>query len=372
VSSRRVLISTGELSGDQHAADVARALRALSPDLDIEAVGGAALAASGAHLVGSIDDLAAVGLAEAVRQLPEHVRRLRALETAFRSGRYDLVIVVDYPGLHLRVAAAARRHGVPVVYYIAPQLWAWGAWRARRLRRCVTRLAVILPFEEAFFRARGIPAEFVGHPLVGRPCGPARADACARLGLDASHPVLGLFPGSRPAEIERHWRLFRDAAALAARTVPGLQTLVSGVSGASYPDPTAIVHVGDPSLVFGAADAAICKSGTTTLEAALSDTPHVLAYRVHPATFAVARRLVQVRHIGLVNLIAQRDVTPERLQRAATPERLAQDLIPLLDADSRLARAQRAGFAEVRERLRNVDGEGAADRVAAIALGLAA
>jgi lipid-A-disaccharide synthase len=286
------------------------------------------------------------------------------VRAAFRAKRYDLVILVDYPGYHLRAAAAAAAAGIPVLYYIAPQMWAWGAGRVRRLAS-VRRLAVILPFEEAFFRERNVPATFVGHPLKDRPAPPSRADARRALGLDPARPTLGLFPGSRAQEVARHWNVFRGAAARVAAARPDVQVVAAGAPGAAYPDPGRIrVHVGDPLAVFAAADAGICKSGTTTLEAAMADLPMVITYRLHPVSSFIAFRVLRVPWVGLVNLVAGYAVCPELLQRRATPERLADAVVPLLDSGDPATRRQREGLALVRERL---GAPGAADRVAGIA-----
>lgn len=361
----RVYVSAGEPSGDAHAAAVVRALRARLPGVEIEAFGGPLLAAAGATVLDRMEAFSVVGFVEALAKLPAHFRLLARARRAFRTGRYDLVILVDYPGYHLRAAAAAAAAGIPVLYYIAPQLWAWGAGRVGRLAAAVQRLAVILPFEEAFFRERGVAATFVGHPLVDRPPPPSREEARRILGLAPGRPVLGLFPGSRALEVGRLWPTFRDAAAGVVAAVPEVEVVVAGARGAHYPAPGRVrIHTGDPAIVFAAADAGLCKSGTTTLEAAIADAPMVIAYRLNALSFFIARRLLQVQWVGLVNLVAGREVAPEFLQAAATPRALAEAVLPLLDRDGAAARRQREGLALVRERLGL---PGAAERVAGLA-----
>lgn len=326
------------------------------------------MAEAGAVLLDRMEDFSVVGFAEALGKVSAHLRLLRRVGDAFRAGRYDLVILVDYPGYHLRAAAAARAAGVPVLYYIAPQLWAWGAGRAKKLGAAVSRLAVILPFEERFFRERGVPATFVGHPLRDRSAPPAPDVARRALGLDGGRPTLGLFPGSRASEVQRLWPEFRAAAALVAAARPDVQVIAAGVPGAAYPEPgSTLVHLQDPALVFAAADAALCKAGTTTLEAALADTPMVVTYRASALSAFIARRVVRVPWVGLVNLVAERQVAPELLQGDMRAQALADAVLPLLDPEGAQARRQREGLALVRERL---GAPGAADRVAALALDL--
>lgn len=359
----RVYVSAGEASGDRYAAGVAHALRRAMPGVRLDGMGGPALAAAGATLRHRLDGLQALGLLEAADTLPAHFRILADLRRRFRAGSYDMVILVDYPGFHARVAQSARLAGIPVLHYVAPQLWAWGRWRARQWRRAVDRLAVILPFEEPFFRALGFPVRFVGHPLLDAAL-PDRAAARRALGLDPAAAVMGLFPGSRPREIARLWPSFRDAAALLRRDDQRLVVLVAGTEGATYPEHERLgITVTTAELARGAADAALAKSGTTTLELALADLPHVLAYRMPRLTYAVARRVVRVPWVGLVNLLAGRAVVPELLQEAVTPARLADAVRPLLGRQAGVAE-QREGFAAVRPRLGT---PGAAARVAAMA-----
>lgn len=364
--SATVFVSAGEPSGDAHAAALVTALRELVPDLAVEGVGGPRLAAAGAHLMARIEDLTVIGFVEVLRKVPAHWRLLSAIERRLAAGDVGLVVLVDYPGFHLRVAALARRLGVPVFYYIAPQLWAWHESRVRRLARDVAHLAVILPFEEPYFRERGVRASFVGHPLLDRAPLPGDRPALkSALGLEPGRPVLGLFPGSRPQETARLWPLFREAARLVRERRPEVQCLVAATAAGAYREPGPVRLVRDrPAECFAAADAGLCKSGTSTLEAALAMTPQVVAYRMNALTYRLARRLVRVPHIGLVNLVAERRIAPELVQGAATPAALAAAVLPLLDDGSPERRAQLEGAALVRRRL----GEpGAARRAAELA-----
>lgn len=360
-----VFVSAGEPSGDAHAAALVTALKRVEPGIEVEGVGGPALAAAGAQLMERIERLTVIGFAEVLAKVPAHWRLLRAIERRLAKGDVKLVILTDYPGFHLRVAALAHRLGVPVMYFIAPQLWAWHESRVRNMARDVARLAVILPFEERFFTERGVKTTFVGHPLLDRPGVGERRMVKARLGLDPERPVLGLFPGSRAQEAKRLWPVFRNAARLVMEARPDVQCLVAAAGRAEYPDPGAVRLVADrPAECFAAADAALSKSGTTTLEAALAGAPQVIAYRMNALSYLLARRLVRVPFIGMVNLVAGRPVAPEFVQGAATPERLAEAVLPLLTDGSPERKAQLEGLAEVRLLL---GGPGAAERAAAIA-----
>jgi lipid-A-disaccharide synthase len=361
----RIFVSAGEPSGDLHGAGVVRALRERYPDASIEALGGARMAQAGATVRYPMEGLAAFGIVEVVSKLGAHWRLLRSLRQDFRAGRYDLVILIDYPGFHLRVAEAARQAGTKVLYYIAPQLWAWRPERARRLAAAVDRLAVVLPFEQPFFGRLGLRSEYVGHPLVDRSPSPTRAAARESLGIAEGSRVLGLFPGSRSQEIRRLWVPFRDAAAQLLRESRCDRVLVAGTEWGEYPDPGAAEVVrADPSRLLAAADAALVKSGTTTLEAALAGTPMVVAYKVHPLTYRMFQRLRTVKWVSLVNLVAEREVVPELLQHEAEAAALADALRPLLDPRDPRTVAQQEGFSIVRRRL----GEpGATTRVVALA-----
>jgi lipid-A-disaccharide synthase len=361
----RIFISAGEPSGDLHAAGIVRALRQRYPDAIIEALGGPRMAHAGATLRYHMEGLAAFGVVEILTKIRAHYQLLRTLRHDFQAGRYELVILVDYPGFHLRVAEAAHAAGTKVLYYIAPQLWAWRPGRARRLAAAVDRLAVVLPFEQTFFRQLGLQSDYVGHPLLDGATWPTREEAREQLGITNGSRVLGIFPGSRSQEIRRLWQPFRDAALQLLREGSCDRVFIAATESGLYPDPGPIEIVrANPVPLFAAADAALAKSGTTTLEAALAGTPMVVAYKVHPLSWAVFQRVRTVQWVSLVNLVAGREIVPEMLQHRAQAGELATALRPLLDRENPRTRAQREGLAQVRERLGQA---GAAERVVALA-----
>ncbi len=346
------------------------ALSQRCPGCEFDGIAGPALRATGVQPIARAEDLGAVGLVEALKSLPMHIALLRTLKRRFRQHPYDAVLLVDYPGFHLRVAAAAAAAGIPVLYYIPPQVWAWGGGRLERLQSVVSRLAVTLPFERDYYRNRGVACSYVGHPLLDRPAVGTQPEARTALDIPDDRVVLGLFPGSRAAEVARLWPHFRDAGNELAVSHPDLEVTVAAIEGLEYPGSEAFRVVTDaPELVMAASTAAICKSGTTTLEAALCHTPHAIAYALHPVTAALARRLANVDHIGLGNLLADNPAVPELLQGALRRGALARAVAPLLDDASPDTQRQQRMFADVRTKL---GGPGAADRVAAMTMELAA
>lgn len=368
---REILFVAGEVSGDLHAASVARALVARGAGYHLVGVGGDAMRDAGVELLEHVERLAVMGVIEVLPHLARHWALRARLRRRIRTGNVALVILVDYPTFNMKVAEAATEAGVPVLYYITPQVWAWGADRLARLSRTVTMAAPILPFEERLLKDHKINATFVGHPLMDRVSAmPDRASARAALGLGATDSVLVLFPGSRDQEIERHLDIFVATARELQRRIPNLNVIVSLAPHVTL-DPVRCPFPAVRSASFTvlrAADAALCKSGTTTLEAAVAGCPLVVAYRTSPVTYVAAKWLVKIPNIGLVNVVAGRRVAPEFVQDALEPRAVADALQPLLNHAGAERQTMIAGLAEVRQSL----GEpGAAARVATMAMTLA-
>ncbi len=374
-----ILLLAGEESGDLHGAEVARALLSRWPDARLTGLGGYRMERQGVELLAGLDQLAVMGFAEVLRHLPFFWSLERRLKALLRAGNVDLVLPIDYPGLNLRIAGRAHSLGIPVLYYIAPQVWAWKAHRARQLARDADRIAVILPFEEEIFREAGGNAEFVGHPLLEAPEPiPDRQTFMEGLGMASERPILALFPGSRKQELRRHLELFLETGRSLQSHRPDVQIALARAPSVSPSEfsSTGVPWTEDSRALLSHATAALVKSGTTTLQAALAGTPFITVYRTHPLTFFLARRLVKVPHVALANLVAGSRVVPEVLQGDATPERLTTLLSPLLDRDSPSRIEIEVGLASVRLALEAPGGAsepgtpGASERVAEMAVEL--
>jgi lipid-A-disaccharide synthase len=367
---REILILAGEASGDLHGALLAERLRDLRPGVPITGTGGARMRAAGVEMLEEHEGV--VGFVEVLKHIPSHWRLFRRLKERLTSGRVGLVICIDYPGFNMRVAAAAAAAGVPVLYYITPQVCAWRAGRLKTMARIITKAAVILPFEEALLRGAGVDATFVGHPLLDRAQAlPSRAEARTKLGLATAGEILAIFPGSRAQEIQRHLQDFVLVAEELKRRRPGLRVVLSVAPTIELRDddvPMPLIRSASFD-VLRAADVALCKSGTTTLEAAVADCPCAIAYRTSRITYAIARRFVKIPHIGLLNIVAGREVAREFVQDAFVPRDVADALEPLFVEGSPARAALGAGLAEVRAKL---GAPGASARVAELAAGMLA
>lgn len=372
-TSPHILLSCGEASGDRYGAALLAALRVRLPDARFSALGGGALRAAGADIVQPAERLSVMGVGEVLGALPLLLGARRRMRALLAGGGVDLFLPVDYPGFNLDLARRARAAGVPVFYLIAPQLWAWGAWRTGGVRRAVDRLGVVLPFEERFFRARGIPAVSLGHPLVEdhpkSEVDRARRLREERVGDPSAPLTVGLLPGSRAQEVRALLPVLREAFERLQAAVPErvFQGVVSRAPGAPVPDaPGAGLRVSEAPLAALSRDldlALVC-SGTASLEVALAGVPHALVYRTSPLTYALARRLVRLEWIGLANLVLERPrerpLVREFVQDAARPADLAADLADWLASGPRRARFA-SGVDELRERL---GGAGFWDRTA--------
>lgn len=353
----QILLSAGEASGDMYAARLAVALRERTGG-QFFGMGGERMKEAGVEIIADYHEIAVVGLAEVLHKIPAVIRVQRLLAREAVRRHASLAILIDSPGTHLGVARRLKNAGIPVGYFIGPQVWAWRAGRVKTIRRLVKHIAVIFPFEEKIYRDAGVPAAFVGHPLVDvvKPEVP-RAEFAAAHGLDVSRPILAILPGSRKNEIAQNYATIIEACTRLARTTkaqfvlvaaPGLSTeFFSRHARPDFP----ITHVeGNTYSALAAADCAIVASGTATLEAALLGTPMVVVYRVSAASALVLRRMIHTPFFSLVNLVGGREIVPELIQEDFTPSEVESAVRRLLDSpDAR--REMKAGLREVRNKL---------------------
>ena len=348
------MLVAGEASGDLHGATLARALRAAAPEVHLYGMGGRRMAAEGVELLVDLTAAATMGSAEAVAGLPGLYRAYRRLRAAMTGGaRPDALVVIDFPEFNLRLAGAARRAGVPVAYFIPPQIWAWRPWRVRVIRRVVSLVLAVFPFETALYRRAGVPVAFIGHPVLDALAdAPSRAEARKELGVDGDTPVIGLLPGSRRQEVDEVLPVMREAATLIAAAHPDARFLVAQAPTVDAPDggaaggPTLRVITGRTYTVMRAADLLLATSGTATLEAALLGTPMVVCYRLSRLTELMFKPLIRVPWISLANIALGRAVVPELYQRALTGPALGREALRLLDSPAALA-TQREAFGEL-------------------------
>lgn len=368
-----VLIVAGEESGDLHASKVAARLRELSPRLELFGVGGDRMGSAGVELEFHSDDFAMVGLVEVLRHVPRLRRAMDRLVELAIERRTGVAILVDYPGFNLILARRLRDAGVRVLYYVSPQVWAWGEGRVRKIARRVDRMAVVLPFEEGFYRERGVDATFVGHPLLEEP----EIAGAPGVREGGERPCLGLLPGSRTQEVERllpHMmgavdELRCDLPNLSVRLgrAPGIDDGLLGRCGDPASTGVEIVPAENRYDVMRKSSALLISSGTATLEAACFGTPMVVVYRLAVASYLAGRALVKIPDIGLVNVVAGERIVPELIQGDATAARMAAEVRPFL-VDPALADAVSRRLMEVRESLGR---PGASDRVARMVLEMA-
>lgn len=354
---RKILVSAGEASGDLYASLVVDQLRALWPDADFFGCAGPRLRAAGVRAVVDAASLAVVGLVEVVSHIPRIYGEYRKLVRAARAEKPDLAILTDSPDFHLRVARELHRDGVPVVYLVAPQVWAWRKGRIAQMRRVLDRVLCIFPFEEEFFRKEGVRATYIGHPLAGLVRASLTREAFFRKhGLDSGRPLIAVLPGSRRGEAARHLGPLLDAVERMERIQPANWVLpASATAGAGFfrerTRGSAIqVIEGESWDAMAHADLALAASGTVTVEAALLGTPMVTYYKVTTPSWLAGKLLVNVPFYSMVNLIAERAVVPELMQSRMTGENIAAEARRLLTDPAARAEMQ-AGLAEVRARL---------------------
>lgn len=351
--SSTFFLVAGEASGDMHGAKLIQALKKLSPEAQFLGHGGDRMAQEGMAIKEHVNSLAIMGFAEVIKHLPYFRQVMQTTMALLEESRPERVILIDYPGFNLRLAKRIHPLGIPITYFILPQVWAWKEKRVNLLRDYVDQALCIFPFEEEWFRKRGVDATFVGHPFTEYdPPIMDRETFYQRHDLRSTKPLLALFPGSRQQEVDRHWPIFLKAVTLLQDEQDGLQVVVGKAPHVTLSPVLQGIHVEQdtPRLALQHATAALVASGTATLEAAVFDTPLVACYRLNPLSWSLVKRLTKVPFASMVNLIADRLVVPEYLQGNMSPERLANAVGPLL-RDSPERKAMLTAFKDIRTAL---------------------
>lgn len=354
------MIVAGEASGDIYGAELVREACLLEPELSFFGIGGARMRNAGVRILVDSSDMAVMGLVEVFRHFGRISSAFLRLKKILVTDPPELLILIDYPGFNLRLAQAAKKAGVKVLYYISPKVWAWKAGRIRTLAACVSRMAVIFPFEVPLYEAAGVPVSFVGHPMLDLvQVGMQRDEAAASFGLDPSGRIIGLFPGSRRSEIERMLPTIISSAVLLLERYPDAQFVLPLASTLGEGDVVPQLEAaGVPARItrdrihdlIRACDAIVSVSGTVTLEIALVGTPLVIIYKLAPLTYQVAKRLVKVPHIGLCNIVTGETVATELIQDEATPQRIVEEISLILDSGEQSS-SIRERLAAVRSKL---------------------
>ena len=340
MNSRTIMMVAGEASGDIYGADLVREVRLLAPESRFFGIGGARMREAGVETLVDSADMAVVGLVEVIKHFDVISSAFNRLKRIIIEDPPDLLILIDYPGFNLRLAKIAKKRNVTVLYYISPQIWAWRQGRVTKIARLVDHMAVILPFEAPFYEKAGVPVTFVGHPLLDLvTVTTERATAAQSFGLDPTHKIVGLFPGSRRNEIERLLPEIIAAATLLKERFPDIQFLLPLASTLSEEDimprlreaalPVTITRERIHDMIR-ACDAVISVSGTVTLEIALVGTPLVIIYKLSPLTYQLAKRLIKVPNIGLCNIVAGETVVRELIQEQANGAEIADEITSLL------------------------------------------
>jgi lipid-A-disaccharide synthase len=340
MTKQTAFIIAGEASGDLHGSNLVKELLQLAPHLEITGIGGDKMQQQGVQLLHHINEMSTIGFVDVLKRFPFFRKVYLEIVLYLETNRPELVILIDYPGLNLKVAAAAKKLGIKVFYYIAPQVWAWGAGRIKKMREIIDKLAVIIPFEEQFFQRVGIEAQFVGHPLLEvMATTNSKNQFLKNNNLDKNKKILGLLPGSRLLEIKRLFpEMIKTAQQLDSdevQVVVGCAPTVdlSIYEGISNHDSSIKLLQNSTYDVMKHSDLLIVASGTATLESALFETPLIIVYKVDPISYLLGRMLIKIDNIGLVNVIAERQIVPEFIQHQFTSERMLPAVMKMLFDD---------------------------------------
>jgi len=339
--SKKILVVAGEASGDLHASHLVKAMLEMEPGLQFYAMGGEKLKEAGALILSDISELSVMGITEVVSHLGRIYRVFKRLEKFLKNDQPDLIILIDYPDFNLRLAKAAKRYNIPVLYYISPQIWAWRTSRIKKIGKLVNKMIVVFPFELSLYEIEGIDVSFVGHPLLDIvKVEKSREENIKRFGLDEQKITIGLMPGSRLSEAKKILPPMIESAQQLSRQFGNLQFILPVAPGLKKEeivrlteDTDLTITIADDSIyeVIDISYLVIVASGTATLETALLSTPMVIIYKMSPLTYLVGRKLVKVDHIGMANIIAGKKVVPELIQNEATAERITHEATRMLE-----------------------------------------
>ena len=337
MNSNSLLIIAGELSGDVQGGKLVAAIKELSPDIKVTGIGGDNMEAAGMELLHHIREMSFLGFTEVLKHLPFIRKIMNELTDWIETNRPETILLIDYPGFNLKLAARAKKLGCRVVYYISPQIWAWGGGRIKKIARFVDHMIVVFPFEEKLYKSAGVKVDFVGHPILeGLNSEFTREKFFEIHDLKLDNSVVGLLPGSRAQEVENLYLPMLEAVELMKREFPNLQT-VTGVSPTLNEDlyeniqaGRRVEHSKATYDLMKHADLLFVASGTATLESACFGTPMIIVYRVSPISWLLGKMLIKLKNIGLVNIVAGRQIVPELLQSEVTAARLAAEGVSLL------------------------------------------
>ena len=376
MKSKKILLVAGEVSGDLHGSRLVEAVQRIDPDIEFFGIGGEGLERAGMKLLYPSQSLSVVGITEVFFKLRAILKALQGLKKSIDRERPDLVILIDFPDFNLRLAKMAQRKGIPILYYIGPQVWAWRPRRIKLIARLVKKMIVLFPFEVPLYQAAGVDVEWVGHPLLDivKPT-LSREKAFQQFGLDPRRRTVGLLPGSRKHEVERLLPPLLASAHLLQKEIPDLQFVIPLAPGlhktlllsrmGNISVPVAVVE-GFTYDVMNLSELLIVASGTATLEGAIVGKPMIIVYKVSFLSYWVGRALIRLDHIGLVNLVAEKEIVPELIQKDVNPQQIADEAFRIL-RDPILSRKMAESVNKVRQKLGEL---GAAERAARIVTSL--
>ncbi|KPJ98067.1 MAG: hypothetical protein AMK71_12010 [Nitrospira bacterium SG8_35_4] len=362
--SKKVMICAGESSGELYGASLSRQLKQNWPDIEIFGIGGSRMESEGVSMIAPITHI--LGIVEVLKHLFEIRRTFNKAKNALIRQKPDVLVLIDYPDFNIALAKKAKSAGIPILYYVSPQVWAWRAGRVKTIASLVNRMAVLLPFEVTYYKNAGLPCEFVGHPIVERMhITGTKEQLKADLGLDPQKNVVALLPGSRPNELQKHQSIIKEVAEKIHARYPDMQIVVPLVSGSVFPGtlPACMKVVFDSTTeALACADAAAVTSGTATLETAVVGTPMVVFYKISPLTFLIGKMLSSVRFISLVNILSGKEVVKELLQDEANADMIFSELTRIIE-DSQYRNSMISSLNAIREMMA---GKEPSSRVASI------